>query len=75
MLKWTIDKFSEVSGQEQILNDMIIDFNSPMELSLRITEGIATSLQSLQALLNDAKKEQKQFSLTMFQRKTPSTPL
>jgi transposase-like protein/uncharacterized protein CbrC (UPF0167 family) len=63
---WTLEKFSAVFQQAQVLKDMILEYEPSMERSLCVTRGITACLQPLQDSFDDLKKKKKQLPITMF---------
>ncbi|KAG6932687.1 hypothetical protein G0U57_020704 [Chelydra serpentina] len=66
---WTLHTFSEVFQAAKHLNDLISDYDSSMERSLKITCSITGDLRQYQEMFEVLKRQQQQLPITMFFKK------
>ncbi|CAM5078512.1 unnamed protein product [Natator depressus] len=63
---WNLHKFAEVFQAAKHLNDLISEYNPPMEQSLKITCSITDHLRPYQEMFELLKRQQRQLPITMF---------
>ncbi|CDW58650.1 hypothetical protein TTRE_0000697401 [Trichuris trichiura] len=69
---WTLRKLASIFQQAQVRKDTIDDYDPSMEHGIMVIRGITVLLKPLQDLFDEAKKRERQFSITMFFNKAPA---
>jgi hypothetical protein len=67
---WNLNKFAEVFQAAKHLNDLISDNDPSMKRNLKITRGITDVLKPYQEMFEQLKRQHRQFTITMFFKKT-----
>uniref|UniRef100_A0A5S6Q7C1 Uncharacterized protein n=1 Tax=Trichuris muris TaxID=70415 RepID=A0A5S6Q7C1_TRIMR len=63
---WTLQNLASTFRQAQVLNGMIAEYDPSMERGIMDPRGITVSLKPLQDLFDEAKKRERQLSITVF---------